>query len=82
MELYLVVSEIELENTTLHYIHYISQSLKNATKAYESIDRKEKDGILLIKMKSDNLLDYEFFGISNYDNNIEIIKAYPNYNLR
>lgn len=82
MELYIVLSEVEFLHSTSHYIHFISQSLENATKAYESIDRKEKDGILLIKTKSDKMFDYELFGISNYDEDIEIVRAFPNYNLR
>lgn len=82
MDMYIVVSEVEDIKFTQHYIHYISSSLDNAINAYENIDRKEKDGILLIKLQNDKVFDYELFGISNYDEDIEIIRAFPDYNYQ
>jgi hypothetical protein len=80
MDLYIVVSEVESNDSTSHYIHYVSESFDRAINAFESIDRKEYDGILLIKLKSDKMFDFEMFRISNYDEDIEIVKGYPTYN--
>lgn len=80
MDLYIVVSEVEHREHTSHFINYISQSLENAMNAYENIDRKEYHGIVLIKLKSDKMFEFEMFGISNYDEDIEILKGYPTYN--
>jgi hypothetical protein len=80
MDLYIVVSEVKFENSSSYYIQFVSQSLERTMNAYESIDKQEKDGVLLIKLKSEKMFDYEMFGISNYDDDIEIIKGYPSYN--
>jgi hypothetical protein len=76
MDTYLVVSEVELGDCTTHFIHCISQSLQLANDVFESIDKKDKDGLLLIKMKSDKIYHLELFGISKYDD-VQVIKGYP-----
>ncbi len=82
MDYYIVVSEIEFKSSTSHRIHCISNSIEFAEDVYERVDRKEYHGVLLLKIKNDKVLEYEFFGLSNYDEDVQIVKAYPNWNMR
>jgi hypothetical protein len=80
MTVYVVVSETELIDCTTHSLHCITEDYQVADNIFESVDKTEKAGVILYKMETERAYDFELFGLSK-DKTIEIMKAYPPWNV-